>query len=111
LKTVNVAKEFTRFPSGRFKKNGDTSGEGFRERFLEEPIHKGEAITVELDGTIGYGSSFLEEAFGGLVRALQIRAEELKGKLHLISSDPSLLEEINGYIEDAGRLLKAANGR
>lgn len=111
MKTVNIAKDFTRFPSGRFKKNGDTSGEGFREQFLEEHIHKGEEITVELDGTIGYGSSFLEEAFGGLVRALQIRADELRMKLHLVSSDPSLLEEINGYIEDAGKHLKAANGR
>jgi hypothetical protein len=35
---INIAKDFTRFPSGRFKKNGDTSGEGFREQFLEPPL-------------------------------------------------------------------------
>ncbi len=110
MKTINVARDFTRFPSGRFKKNGDTSGEGFRERFLEGAILQGEEITVELDGTIGYGSSFLEEAFGGLVRTLQVREDELRVKLHLASSDPSLVEEINGYIDDASKNLKAVNG-
>ena len=64
MTTVNVARDFTRFPSGRYKRNGSTSGEAFRERFLEEPLRRGEVVQVELDGTIGYGSSFLEEAFG-----------------------------------------------
>lgn len=106
MKTINVAKDFTRFPSGRFKKNGSTSGEGFREDFLLPPLRAGEQITVELDGTIGYGSSFLEEAFGGLVRALQIQPTELKKLLHLKSDDPALLDEVIGYFDDAGRSLR-----
>ena len=65
---INIAKDFNRFPSGRYKRLGTTSGEGFREQFLEQPLAAGKMITVELDGTIGYGSSFLEEAFGGLIR-------------------------------------------
>jgi hypothetical protein len=103
---INVAKDFTRFPSGRFRKNGNTSGQAFREDFLETPISNGEHVTVELDGTIGYGSSFLEEAFGGLVRSLKIKAPRVKSLLTLDSSDPALLEEIEGYIEDASRFLK-----
>jgi hypothetical protein len=99
---INIAKDFNRFPSGRYKRLGTTSGEGFREQFLEQPLAAGKMITVELDGTIGYGSSFLEEAFGGLIRSLNITPTELLSRLHLVSSDPSLLEEINGYIEDAG---------
>lgn len=101
--TVNIARDFTRFPSGRFKRNGDTSGEAFRERFLESQILQGEIITIELDGTIGYGSSFLEEAFGGLVRKLRLSPNEIHKKIKLISEDPSLIEEIRTYIEDAGR--------
>jgi hypothetical protein len=100
--TVNVAKQFTRFPSGRYAKNGDTSGEAFRERFLEGPISRGESVVVELDGTIGYGSSFLEEAFGGLVRKLKILPSSLKTRLTLVSAESLLLEEILGYIDDAG---------
>lgn len=106
MRVIKVAQDFTRFPSGRFKKNGETSGEAFRENFLEPILKEGQEVTVDLDGTIGYGSSFLEEAFGGLIRALQTHPDKLKTKLHLSSSDPSLLEEIEGYMTDAGKNLK-----
>ena len=102
MKTVNIAKQFTRFPSGRFKKNGDTSGEAFRERFLEGSLSNGESITIELDGTIGYGSSFLEEAFGGSVRKLKIDPEIVLTLIKLKSEDPALIEEIQQYIREAG---------
>lgn len=106
MQIVNVAKDFTRFPSGRYKRNGQTSGEAFREQFLELPIQNREKITIELDGTIGYGSSFLEEAFGGLVRSVQIRPDELNGLMTLVSDDVALLDEIWGYIQDAATALK-----
>ena len=99
--TVNIARDFTRFPSGRSKLKGETSGEAFREKFLEPPIRDGEEILVELDGTIGYGSSFLEEAFGGLVRSLSMPAGRLMKILHIKSVDPTLIDEVNGYILDA----------
>lgn len=105
MKIVNVARDFTRFPSGRYKKNGNTSGEAFREKYLEPAINAGEEVTVELDGTIGYGSSFLEEAFGGLVRALNTPSAALKSKLHIVTADETLLEEVNSYIDDASRQL------
>jgi hypothetical protein len=101
MRTVNVAKDFSRFPAGRYKRNGSTSGEAFRERHLEGPLSKGESVRVELDGTIGYGSSFLEEAFGGLVRRLNVDPDVLRSRLVLVSSDASLLAEILQYIEEA----------
>jgi len=104
--TVSIARDFTRFPTGRLKKNGDTSGEGFRELFLEPHLSKGEKVIVEFDGTIGYGSSFLEEAFGGVVRKLRISPDVLHENLILKSSDPSIETEVWQYIEDAYRLLK-----
>ena len=106
MRTINVAKDFTRFPSGRYKSKGETSGEAFREQFLEPSIRNGEDVTVELDGTIGYGSSFLEEAFGGLVRVLQLPPNDLKKKLSIVSNDPALIQEVVGYIDDAGKELK-----
>lgn len=105
MKVINVAKDFTRFPSGRFKRNGSTSGEAFREDFVKPKLQEGETLTIELDGTIGYGSSFLEEAFGGLVRSLKLSPVELKKKVQFVSEDPALLEEIASYIEDAGKEL------
>jgi hypothetical protein len=103
--TINVAKDFTRFPSGRFRKNGDTSGEAFREIYLEPHLKVGEKVSVELDGTIGYGSSFLEEAFGGLVRSLRLKPAVLNSNLLIKTEDTALLDEVNGYMEDAAQKL------
>jgi len=106
MKTVSVAKDFTRFPSGRYKQNGETSGQAFRERFLEEPIARGDVVIVELDGTVGYGSSFLEEAFGGLVRSLKLPAETILGRLKILSEDESLVEEVHQYVREEARRLQ-----
>ena len=54
-------------------------------------------ILIELDGARGYGSSFLEEAFGGLIRA-GFTANEVLDRLDLKSEDNTLIEEIKGYI-------------
>lgn len=100
---INIAKDFSRYPSGRFMKNGDTSGEAFREKKLLPPLLAGESVTVELDGTIGYGSSFLEEAFGGVARKLNLTSQVLFEKITLASSDKLLIEEIKQYISDASK--------
>ena len=68
----SVAREFTDTPGPRYRKQGKFSGEEFRELFLE-PLFKqymlsGTKIEIDLDGVYGYPTSFLEEAFGGLVR-------------------------------------------
>jgi hypothetical protein len=103
--TVNVAKDFTRFPSGRLMKFGNTSGEALRVKFLQPPISRGQSVTVELDDTIGYDSSFLEEAFGGLVRELKIAADDVLKLLTLKSEDSALVEEIVQYMRDAERQI------
>lgn len=106
---INVATDFTRFPSGRYARNGSTSGEGFRKKCLEEPLLRGEQVVVDLDGTVGYGSSFLEEAFGGLVRSLRLSSEVVLHRVALKSADPSLEDEIRQYILDAGKAQAKAS--
>lgn len=100
MKTINIAKDFSPFPGGRYKTDGKFSGEGFREEFLEPNIKNNESITILLDGTRGYGSSFLEEAFGGLVRA-GFDKNQILTKLTLKSTNISLLKEIREYIDSA----------
>jgi len=102
MRTISVAQDFTRYPSGRYKQHSRTSGEEFRDRFLLEPLSKGEAILVDLDGTIGYGSSFLEEAFGGAARKLGMGADHLLGLMTIKAADPSLVDEITEYVKSAG---------
>jgi len=101
-KTISIATDFTRHPAGREKKDGPFNGELFREEFLEPPISRDEKLIIDLDGTRGYGSSFLEEAFGGLVR-LGYSPDKLKALIQFHSADESLIEEIWEYIDDAGQ--------
>lgn len=71
-KTIHIAKDFTRYPGPRYAQDGPFSGEAFRDGILsdalDEAIKSGGVVNVFLDDVAGYGSSFLEEAFGGLVR-------------------------------------------
>ena len=98
---LNVAKNFSRFPAGRFNADGDFSGERFRDQFLVPALSKDQQVVVELDGTAGYGSSFLEEAFGGLTRKALFDANELHTRLTPQSADTSLVAEIWEYIDQA----------
>ncbi|MDO6458964.1 STAS-like domain-containing protein [Celeribacter halophilus] len=102
---ISIATDFSRFPGGRYRKLGKHSGEEFREDVLSPALKKNEEVFVILDGTVGYGSSFLEEAFGGLVR-IGFSLDELKGKLKPVAQSPeyqTYVQEIWQYIEDASQ--------
>ena len=99
-------KDFSIVPGSRKKDEGKNahSGEEFRIDYLIpkylEAIEKRVKLIVDLDGTIGYGTSWLEEVFGGLVRAYN--KEDVKRTLELISyEEPYLIDDIEYYIEDA----------
>ena len=98
---LNVAKDFSPYPSGRYKRDGPHSGEVFRDDWLVPALQESQELVVELDDVEGYGSSFLEEAFGGLVRKGFSTADVLKNQLKLTSSDDALIEEIRSYIDEA----------
>ena len=100
MKKIHIAEEFSRYPAGRYIKDGPFSGELFRKKFLEPNLKAQETITIDLDGTRGYGSSFLEEAFGGLVRQGHSK-EDLKKRLKINTENQSLVTEIFDFIENA----------
>lgn len=98
--TINIASQFSRYPAGRYKADGPYSGEAFRDDFLIPKLRQSDTrIVVQLDGARGLASSFLEEAFGGLVRA-GFGPELLHDRLVLESNDASLINEIEEYIGD-----------
>lgn len=91
MKRIEVAKDFSRFPAGPRRTDGKFSGEAFREDVLIPALKQGPAEVV-LDGTLGYASNWLEEAFGGLRNDFTLT--ELEAKLSIVSeSDPSLVSE------------------
>ena len=102
IKELDIAESFTAYPVGRFRSDGRYSGQAFREDYLGPALRNG-AIAVVMDGAMGYGSSFLEEAFGGLVRECGFEPKDLKRNLTIQTADPLLLTEIWSYIEEAGQ--------
>lgn len=98
IQTINIARDFSRFPAGRYLNDGPFSGEYFRSQFLLPVLKSGMQTRIELDGVRGYGSSFLEEAFGGLVRE-GFTPEVVKEVFILVSSDLSLIDEIREYVD------------
>ena len=71
---INVAKDFSTCPGGRLKSSGAFSAEEFRDEILvpkfQEAIKQNDNLEIDLSGSSGYASSFLEESFGGLVRSV-----------------------------------------
>ncbi len=96
-KMIKVADEFARAPVGRYISDGPNSGERFRKDFLIPALKESNSVVLQFDGTRPIGSSFLEEAFGGLRRA-GFQAADLIKKLKVLSSDPSLAIEIKRYL-------------
>ena len=107
--------DFARSPGGRFKADGPFSGQEYRDEVLvpalQAAVLKNETLDVELDGASGYGSSFLEEAFGGLVRLQRFRPAEIRRHLKVTAitklySPYATLA--NKYIEAAEKHLMVA---
>ena len=98
---VYVAQEFSKYPSGRTVKDSRFSGDEFRKRFLTDALRAKKDVYVHLDGVLGYGSSFLDQAFGGLRRFDEIPIEDIKSHLHVVTKYPDLDFEIWSFIDSA----------
>lgn len=64
--------DFTEYPGVRYKHQGNNdSGEDFYfekvKPFFQKALDENKVLLVDIDGTAGYASSFLDESFGNLV--------------------------------------------
>lgn len=101
---INIARDFSAIPLGRFPDDSPHNGTTFREDWLLPALRTHESIEIDLDGAEGYGSSFLEESFGGLVRINGYSPDELLARISLVSNeDPTLIDEIRQYIQESPR--------
>ncbi len=103
---INIKTDFSAVPIGRYPVDSDVSGEKFRKELLKPKLNKlgdGEKLRIDLNGVAGYGSSFLEEAFGGLVRAEGFSGQDLHDKLEILADEVYEMysELIWEYIDDA----------
>ena len=91
---INIAKDFSRYPAGRYQEDGDFNGEEFRKKYLVPALKNSDKVEVVFDGVAGFGSSFLEEAFGGLVRHEGFSKDQLDSKLVLLVSESELEDDV-----------------
>lgn len=103
---LHIAKEYSRCPGARYESEGEFSGEKFREELLlprlKEAIGKGVMLEVVLDGSAGYSTAFIEEAFGGLIRKERMTLQEIEDHLHIISDeDSTYIDDIKNYLRNA----------
>lgn len=101
---ISVARDFSKTPGPRYKEEGEFSGEDFFERILEskflKAIEENKKLKIDLDGTIGYGTSFLEHVFGGLAR--KYTPQKVNEIIEIISTEEEYLKkDIQEYINDA----------
>jgi len=106
---ISIADDYSRFPGGRWRKDGPYSGEQFRDDLLLPALMAASArqddkVIVDLDGVAGYSSSFLEESFGGAVRDGRVAPSIIARILEVRSKDPIYA----GYHQDALRYFRDA---
>lgn len=93
-KNIALVDDFTNAPGGRYRWQGDHSGEEFREDFLLPAFEEAQQVVIDLNGALGLPSSFLDEAFGELLR----QRSDLASRLRVIVKDnmaaQALLREI-----------------
>ncbi|WP_369427466.1 STAS-like domain-containing protein [Providencia sp. PROV236] len=101
--------DFTKHPLGRYKSDSSGSGEAFRsEKLLPILKNSNEKLIINLDGTKGaIGSSFLEEAFGGLIRLEGFTLQELQQRLIIETVNEMYQIQIKKFLTNAEKLRLA----
>ncbi|QHQ15789.1 DUF4325 domain-containing protein [Pectobacterium parmentieri] len=100
---IMIANDFSRTPFGRYVTDSPNSAERFRRELLA-PAFRGVEQQVEVDFSgvsLGVGSSFLEEAFGGLIRKEGVPKDRIIRNLLVKSQLPIYEQQIRKFVEDA----------
>ena len=99
--TIKIATKWSKSPTGRYLQDGKSNATSFRKEFIHGPLASGERFFIDLDGTDGYGSSFLDEAFAGLIRDKLVAKSDFFNRFEFKSDeDPSYIDEIRSYIDE-----------
>lgn len=102
LVKIDLAADFSAHPFGRYRAHGPVSGERFREEHLVPALQRGADVLVDIDGTTGLSSSFLDEAFAGLIRAGVLTKQTFINRVTIKSTrDPSYADDIAEYVAEA----------
>ncbi|WP_281772266.1 STAS-like domain-containing protein [Haemophilus parahaemolyticus] len=96
---IKVA-EFSKTPYGRTDEDGAFNGKRFRLQKLKPAFEGKEDVTIDFHDIAPPGSSFLHEAFGGLIRYENMTLSEILKKLRIISNFPLYEIQIKKFLEE-----------
>jgi hypothetical protein len=101
---IKISEDFSTTPGARYYTDGKFSGEEFFNKILDikfkEALEAKAKLIIDLDGTEGYATSFLDEAFRRL--ALKYTPILVLNNIELISSEePDWIDEVKSYITEA----------
>jgi hypothetical protein len=89
--------DFSEYPGGRLAKHGPFSGQEFRENILSPALERFDLVEVDFDGVFVAAPSFLDEAFGKIVKALGM--SEFKRRIRIkATQDPDIQKLIESII-------------
>ncbi|MBF5043163.1 DUF4325 domain-containing protein [Aggregicoccus sp. 17bor-14] len=100
IEYIDLGKDYSKHLGPRYKRDGNNSGEQFREKVLEPAFLNHDQVVVNLDSIVGYSASFLEEAFGGLVRKHGLSSVQEKVRFDTIKR-LYLVPLIESWMKDA----------
>lgn len=107
MNSIRIA-DFSEYPAGRVPKDGPDNGTRFRTEILvpalEQALKNNDVVLVALDDVKSFGSSFLEEAFGGLIRDHIFSPKDVTRALKIRAERPiyaTYKRQIERYLEEA----------
>lgn len=100
---IVVSKDFSKMPFGRYVSDSPFSAEKFRRDLLVPAFASSEEnVVVDFNGiSLAIGSSFLEEAFGGLIRKEGLSKDKVQKRLIIVEEVPFYKEQIEKFIATA----------
>lgn len=105
MNTLFIGTQFSDDPAGRYYTDGDGNGEEFREEILKPILAGGKPFRVNIDENVeGYGSSFLVEAFGGLIKHGYFKKRYVNEMIEIVFEDTDFefyAAKIRQYIDEA----------
>ena len=100
---INLVQHFSDCPGGRYRANGEFSGEAFREDHLRPALaDPANTVTIDMNHAFTIPPSFLDEAFGILVE--EMGEQKFRSRvLVVINDDPAAEMEYEDVIEKHSR--------
>lgn len=105
-------KEFTEYPGPRYQHQGKKSGEEYYYEVLKKEftnaMQSDSTLVIDLDGTAGYASSFIDEAFGNLIYDFDY--SEITKRIEILSlREPDWIELVKNDIFQEWKQKKENN--